>query len=120
MQKNVNLKNNIYGLTFKATESAIKYGAEVATACDPVAAAIALGGKLGVGASLSKFSASQCAGLIGVIVSSITPQVIKLWKFIDFSWNIKASVPILLKKIAEDLDYLKESIDIVREGFNKK
>ena len=76
--KNVNFTNNIYGLTCKATESAIKYGAEVATACDPVAAAIALGGKIGVGASLSKFSASQCAGLIGVIVSSITPQVIKL------------------------------------------
>ena len=80
MQKNVNFTNNIYGLTCKATESAIKYGAEVATACDPVAAAIALGGKIGVGASLSKFSASQCAGLIGVIVSSITPQVIKLYK----------------------------------------
>ena len=78
MQKNVT--NNIYGLTCKATESAIKYGAEIATACDPVAAAIALGGKIGVGASLSKFSASQCAGLIGVIVSSITPQVIKLYK----------------------------------------
>ena len=28
-------------------ESAIKYGAEVATACDPLAAAIALGGKIG-------------------------------------------------------------------------
>ena len=52
MQKNVNFTNNIYGLAFKATESAIKYGAEVANACDPVAAAIALGGKIGVGNSL--------------------------------------------------------------------
>ena len=67
--------NHIYGLTSKLTESVLKYGAEVATACDPLSAAIAIGGKLGVGASLSKFSASQCAGLIGVIVSSITPQV---------------------------------------------
>ena len=80
MQKDRNFKNHLYGLSCKVTESAIKYGAEVATACDPVAAAIALGGKIGVGASLSKFSASQCAGLIGVIVSSITPQVIKLYK----------------------------------------
>ena len=74
------MQKNVYGLACKATESAIKYGAEVATACDPVAAAIAVGGKIGVGASLSKFSASQCAGLIGVIVSSISPQVIKLYK----------------------------------------
>ena len=80
MQKNVNFTNKMYGLACKTTESAIKYGAEVATACDPVAAAIALGGKIGVGASLSKFSASQCAGLIGVIVSSITPQVNSLYK----------------------------------------
>ena len=48
---------------------------EVATSCDPLAAAIAIGGKVGVGVSLSRFSASQCAGLVGVIVSSITPQV---------------------------------------------
>ena len=27
----------------------------------------------------------------------------------------KATVPLLLKKISEDLDYLKESLDIVRE-----
>jgi hypothetical protein len=48
---------------------------EVATSCDPLAAAIAIGGKVGVGVSLSRFSASQCAGIVGVIVSSITPQV---------------------------------------------
>ena len=48
---------------------------EVATSCDPLGAAIAIGGKVGVGVSLSRFSASQCAGLVGVIVSSITPQV---------------------------------------------
>ena len=75
--KDAPLKNHIYGLTSKVAESAIKYGTEIATACDPLSAAIAVGGKLGVGASLSKFSASQCAGLIGVIVSSITPQVSK-------------------------------------------
>lgn len=76
MKKDVSFKNHMHGLSCKVMESAIKYGAEVATACDPLAAAIALGGKIGVGASLSKFSASQCAGLIGVIVCSINPQVI--------------------------------------------
>ena len=76
MQKDGNFRNHLYGLSCKVTESAIKYGAEVATACDPLAAAIAIGGKVGVGSSLSKFSASQCAGLIGVIVCSINPQVI--------------------------------------------
>jgi hypothetical protein len=66
------------GIAKKASESIIKYGSEVATACDPLEAAISLGGKVGVGLSLSRFSASQCAGLVGVIVSSITPQVIFL------------------------------------------
>ena len=69
------MNKHIVGIATKASESVIKYGAEVATACDPLAAAIALGGKVGVGVSLSRFSASQCAGLVGVIVSSITPQV---------------------------------------------
>ena len=53
----------------------MKYGSEIANSCDPLAAAIAVGGKSGIGVSLSRFSASQCAGLIGVIVTSITPQV---------------------------------------------
>ena len=56
----------------------MKYGSEIANSCDPLAAAIAVGGKSGIGVSLSRFSASQCAGLIGVIVTSITPQVKEL------------------------------------------
>ena len=68
-------KKYILGAAKNASEAAIKYGVEVATSCDPLAAAIAIGGKVGVGVSLSRFSASQCAGLVGVIVSSITPQV---------------------------------------------
>ena len=63
------------GVATKASESFIKYGIEVARSCDPLAAAIALGGKVSVGVSLSRFTASQCAGLFGVIVSSVTPQV---------------------------------------------
>lgn len=63
---------NISGISSK---SVIKYGIEIATATDPLAAAIAVGGKSGVGVLLSKFTASQCAGILGVIVSSVTPQV---------------------------------------------
>jgi hypothetical protein len=59
----------------KLAECAVKYGAEVANSSDPLEEAIAVGGKTGVGVSLSRFSASQCAGLIGVIVTSISPQV---------------------------------------------
>ena len=88
MQKDVNFKNHVNGIKCNVMESAIKYGAEIATACDPLAAAIAIGGKIGVGASLSKFSASQCAGLIGVIVSSINPQVIRDIKIDKFSLNL--------------------------------
>ena len=68
-------KKHILGAAKKASEAALKYGLEVARSGDPLAAAIAIGGKVGVGVSLSRFSASQCAGLVGVIVSSITPQV---------------------------------------------
>jgi hypothetical protein len=79
LKKNVDtlkgMKKHLLGIASKASEAVIKYGAEVSTACDPLAAAIAVGGKVGVGVSLSRFSASQCAGLVGVIVSSITPQV---------------------------------------------
>ena len=71
----------------KTAEFAVKYGTEIANSCDPLTAAISVGGKTGVGAALSKFSASQCAGLVGVIVSSITPQVLNYhleYKFITF------------------------------------
>ena len=61
----------------KTFESVVKYGLEIAASSDPLAAAIAVGGKTGVGALISKFTASQCAGLVGVIVSSVTPQVYK-------------------------------------------
>ena len=109
-------KTDILGIAKTASASILRYGAEVATSCDPLAAAIAIGGKVGVGLSLSRFSASQCAGLVGVIVSSITPQVMLIYISYVYSNLHQASVPLLLKKISEDLDYLKKSMDIVREN----
>ena len=74
------MKKHLFGITAKVSEKALKYGLEVALASDPLAAAIAVGGKTSVGVSLSRFSASQCAGLVGVMVSSITPQVNKIFR----------------------------------------
>lgn len=68
-------KKSVVNSVRSVAESVIKYGLEVATSHDPLGAAIEVGGKTGVGVSLSRFSASQCAGLIGVMVTSITPQV---------------------------------------------
>ena len=53
----------MFGLASNVAESTVKYGAEVASASDPLAAAIALGGKIGVGASLSRFSARDAIKL---------------------------------------------------------
>ena len=65
----------IMNLSSKAVESVFKFGAEIASALDPLEAAVSVAGKAGVGLSLSRFSASQCAGIVGVIASSICPQV---------------------------------------------
>ena len=69
------VKRDLLCKATKVAETAIKYGAEFANSCDPLSAAVAVGGKSGAGASISRFSASQCAGLVGVIVASFTPQV---------------------------------------------
>ena len=53
----------MFGFASNFAESTVKYGAEVASASDPLAAAIALGGKIGVGASLSRFSARDAIKL---------------------------------------------------------
>ena len=68
-------RKSLLDYSCKLAHSAVKYGSEIANSCDPLAAAIAVGGKSGIGVALSRFSASQCAGLIGVIVTSITPHV---------------------------------------------
>ena len=111
-----NVKRDLLCKTTKVAETAIKIGAEFANSCDPFAAAVAVGGKTGAGASLSRFSASQCAGLVGVIVASFTPQVYNFQvKTLMCMQIFQASVSLLLKKINDDLEYLKESLDIVRE-----
>lgn len=80
---------------------AIKHGAAIARSEDPLTTALQIIGKAGISEALSSFTGSQCAGLLGVVVTSLAPQ---------------ASIPLLLKKISDDIEYLKRSMDIVRDN----
>ena len=52
-----------------------KHGSEILKATDPFEALIAICGKVFIGKSLSKFSCSQVAGLMGLVVTTFAPQV---------------------------------------------
>ena len=79
-------------------EGLLKNGSQIYQSDDPLTEAIKIVGRKGIGEVLSNFSASQCAGLLGVVVTSIAPQ---------------ASIPLMLKKISDDIDYMKKSLDKV-------
>ena len=68
-------KENVVLVSPKLIETAMKYGLELAKSFDPLVAAFDVTGSTILGTCLSKFSASQCAGLVGVIVASLAPQV---------------------------------------------
>lgn len=76
-----------------------KTGAEILKSGDPFEVLITVAGKQSIGYSLSKFNYSQLAGLMGLVVTTFAPQI---------------SVPLLLKKITEDLKSLNQSMNIVR------
>ena len=103
MEKKVNvLKDVKFDLLRKATkvaESAIKCGAEFVDSCDPLTAAVAISSKASAGASLSRFSASQCAGLLGVIVASFTPQVLFIKCSNIHNYNFRLQCHCFLKKL---------------------
>lgn len=120
LMKDISLKKETGNLVSpKLVEIALKYGAEFSISNNPLAAAIGITEKAIIGKCLSKFSASQCAGIVGLFVSSISPQVLSIIyipkTLSDKRTFFKATVPLLLKKISDDLDYLRESLDIVRE-----
>ena len=56
-------------------EDAWKYGSEMLVESDPFTAAINIFSKSAVGNLLSKLSTTQCAGLMGLVVSTFAPQV---------------------------------------------
>ena len=80
-------------------ETTWKYSAEIAKAADPFEGLINLCGKIAIGRSLSKFSCTQLAGLLGLVLTTFSP---------------KLAVPILLKRIAEDMECLKSGMEVVR------
>lgn len=56
-------------------ENAWKYGCELIGEPDPFSAAINIFSRSAVGNVLSKLSTSQCAGLMGLFISTVAPQV---------------------------------------------
>lgn len=55
--------------------STCKVGAEILQSSDPFQGMINVLGKACIGKSLSKFSCSQVAGLMGLVVTTFAPQV---------------------------------------------
>ena len=68
-------RGKISDTALKAFETTWKKGSEVFGSCEPFDAALQIFGKSFLGTSLSKVSATQCSGLIGLLVSSISPEV---------------------------------------------
>lgn len=77
----------------------MKDTAELLKSSDPFEAVLSVFGKKLMGHFLSKFGWSQIAGILGIVVTTFLPQV---------------SVPLLLKKITDDLKSLKKGMDVVR------
>ena len=86
-------------VTKKNLENTLKSGLEMLESVDPLETAISIFGRTMIGNALSELSISQCSGLIGMIISSLAPET---------------TIPLLLKKITEDLEYLKDSMDVIR------
>ena len=62
----------------KALPNIIKNGAELITSADSFESAIKILGRTVVGNALSEMSLTQCSGLVGVILSTVAPEVSKL------------------------------------------
>ena len=82
----------------KSLENTLKNGVDILNSVDPFETAINIFGRSVIGSILSELSVSQCSGLIGIILSTIAPET---------------TIPLLLKKITEDLEYLKNSMDLL-------
>lgn len=84
--------SKLFDVTFNA-------GTDILSSGDPFAKALEIFGRRVVANSLSKVLATQCSGVFGIF-TSLMPQ--------------QTTVPILLKRISEDLEYLKTSLDQLR------
>ena len=68
-------KEKISDAALKTFETTWKKGNEVFGSCEPFDAALQVFGKSFLGTTFSKISATQCSGLIGLLVTSISPEV---------------------------------------------
>ena len=113
LKKLLNVKSGLFKSASKGSEKILKSCLDIATSNDPLSTAIEVSGMNGIGVTLSRLSASQCAGIVGLIITSIHPQVKrKLFKCMLMKNMFQATVPLLLKKISEDLDHIKESLKV--------
>ena len=71
----------------KLFEMAWKGGSEFLSTKDPFEAALSIFGKTVVGSSLSKISTNQVAGLLGVIISSVQPQVANIFSSFQIKFD---------------------------------
>ena len=62
----------------KALPNIIRNGAEIITSADSFASSIKILGRTVVGNALSEISLTQCSGLVGLILSTVAPEV---WKY---------------------------------------
>ena len=77
------MRKDLLNKATKVAGNAIK----LANSSDPLTASLSALGNTTLTSALSLFSASQCAGLLGVIVASFTPTVQnadKIWKLYRF------------------------------------
>ena len=61
----------------KALPNIIRNGAEIISSADSFASTIKILGRTVVGNALSEMSLTQCSGLVGVILSTVAPEVSK-------------------------------------------
>ena len=59
----------------QALPNIIRNGAEIISSADSFASTIKILGRTVVGNSLSEISLTQCSGLIGLILSTVAPEV---------------------------------------------
>ena len=59
----------------KALPNIIRNGAEIITSADSFASSIKILGRTVVGNALSEISLTQCSGLVGLILSTVAPEV---------------------------------------------
>ena len=68
-------KEKISDAALKSFETTWKKGSEVFGSCEPFDAALQIFGKTFLGTTFSKVSATHCSGLIGLLVTTISPEV---------------------------------------------